>query len=262
VKFTKDKITDTEDMEREPANLQPLQPTVAADCAVFTFTDDQLHVLIIRRTKDPYAECDALPGSFLRHGETIEKALERLTRLYLPLMSEAPLPTHCADLAARTAILSGVYSKVNRDPRGRVLSVAHAMTVAGPTGEALAAHVALVGGRWVPVGEALELDLAFDHNSILRDALTALRRELPSAPVAFRLLPPKFTLNELHSIYEALTGRSLDRSNLTKKILKLGLLTPLDEVVWPTPKRAARLYTFAPEGYESFKHSGGSMLEY
>ena len=265
------------------SSFQPLQPTVAADCCFFSFDGSQLRVLIIRRAKEPYQECEALPGSFLRTGETVERAVDRLCRLFLPLEQTAsllsypsPLPSSssalpalapavarpCAELAAQSAILSGVYSKVNRDPRGRVLSVAHALTVSGPLDEAMQQHVALVGGAWIPVSEALRLDLAFDHNSILRDALAALRRELPSAPIAFRMLPPKFTLGELHALYESLLGLQLDRSNFAKKILKLGLLTPLDEEVWPTPKRAARLYAFNEAGYASFKSSSGSMLEY
>ncbi len=79
--------------------------------------------------------------------------------------------------------------------------------------------------------------LAFDHDVILRDALSRLRERIHFHSVGYDLLPEKFTMKELQSLHEAILDVRFDRRNFAKTMLHLDILTQLDETVWPTTKR-------------------------
>jgi 8-oxo-dGTP diphosphatase len=87
-------------------------------------------------------------------------------------------------------------------------------------------------------------------------ATQRLREQIHFQPIGFELLPKKFTIKELQSLYEAILGINFDRRNFAKKMLHLEILTELDETVWPTPKREARLYKFNADKYEELKRKG------
>ena len=87
-------------------------------------------------------------------------------------------------------------------------------------------------------------------------ATQRLREQIHFQPIGFELLPEKFTIKELQSLYEAILGINFDRRNFSKKMLHLEILTELDETVWPTPKREAKLYKFNSEKYEELKRKG------
>jgi 8-oxo-dGTP diphosphatase len=143
------------------------------------------------------------------------------------------------------------FSDPHRDPRERVITIAY---------YALVKIQEVHGGddaasaRWFPLSEIPSL--AFDHDYILRMATQRLREEIHFQPVGFELLPEKFTLKELQALYEAILGISFDRRNFAKKMLHLEILTELDETIWPTPKREAKLYRFNPDKYEELKQKG------
>lgn len=98
--------------------------------------------------------------------------------------------------------------------------------------------------------------MAFDHDFILRKATQRLREQLHFQPIGFELLPEKFTLKELQSLYEAILGIHFDRRNFAKKMFHLEILTDIEETVWPTPKREAKLYKFNAKKYEELKFKG------
>ena len=143
------------------------------------------------------------------------------------------------------------FSAPNRDPRERVITIAY---------YALVKIQEVKGGddaasaRWFPLDEIPPL--AFDHDYILRMATQRLREQIHFQPIGFELLPEKFTIRELQSLYEAILGINFDRRNFAKKMLHLEILTELDETVWRTPKREARLYKFNAEKYEELKRKG------
>ena len=82
------------------------------------------------------------------------------------------------------------------------------------------------------------------------------REQIHFQPIGFELLPKKFTIKELQSLYEAILGINFDRRNFSKKMLHLEILTELDETIWPTPKREAKLYKFNSDKYEELKRKG------
>ncbi len=129
-------------------------PGVTVDCVVF---DDRDRLLLIRRRNPPFAGQFALPGGFVDYGETTEVAARR------ELMEET-------GLKAKELRLVGVYSDPKRDPRGHTIGIAYlTMIEAGAPVAGDDAAEAEFRSDW------RELDLAFDHNEIVHDAVRMRR---------------------------------------------------------------------------------------
>ena len=126
--------------------------SVTADAVLFAEKGGQIYVLLIQRGNDPYKGYWAFPGGFLNMDETVarcaERELEEETGIVLTGMQ-----------------LSGIYSDVERDPRGRVITAAYAAMTTMP--EATAADDA-AAAKWWSLNALPKL--AFDHETILRDA--------------------------------------------------------------------------------------------
>jgi 8-oxo-dGTP diphosphatase len=124
-------------------------PSVTVDCVVF---GDQDRLLLIRRKNPPFQGHFALPGGFVDYGETTEAAARR------ELLEET-------GLKAKDLRLIGVYSDPNRDPRGHTVGIAFLTAIedGAPVAGDDAAE-AEFRNDW------RELELAFDHNEIVRDA--------------------------------------------------------------------------------------------
>ena len=213
-------------------------PAITTDCVIFGFDGERLQVLLVERGIEPYKGRWAFPGGFLKMDETAEEGALRELREETGLERAYIQQFH-------------TFSDPHRDPRERVITIAY---------YALVKIQEVHGGddaasaRWFPLSEIPSL--AFDHDYILRMATQRLREEIHFQPVGFELLPEKFTLKELQALYEAILGISFDRRNFAKKMLHLEILTELDETVWPTPKREAKLYRFNPDKYEELKQKG------
>ena len=131
--------------------------SVTADAVLFAEKDRQMYVLLIQRGNEPYKGYWAFPGGFLEMDETVarcaERELEEETGIQLTGMQ-----------------LVGVYSDVERDPRGRVVTAAYAAMTTMP--EANAGDDA-AAAKWWPLNALPEL--AFDHDTILEDAKRVLK---------------------------------------------------------------------------------------
>lgn len=213
-------------------------PAVTTDCVIFGFDGTELNVLLVERGIEPYKGRWAFPGGFLTPDESAEEGAMR------ELKEETGLETAYVEQFH-------AYSTLDRDPRERVITIAYF---------ALVKIQEVKGGddaadaRWFPVSSVPHL--AFDHEMILRDALRRLRERIHFHPIGYDLLPEKFTLRELQSLYEAILGIRFDRRNFAKKMTHLDILTPLDETVWPTPRREAKLYSFNIKKYKELKQRG------
>lgn len=187
---------------------------VTTDCAIFTYEDWKLKVLLVRRGGEPYKGQWAFPGGFLRMDETAEQGARRELREETGLV-----PSAIGQL--------GVFSDVHRDPRERVITIAW---------YALVKPSEVVGGddadeaAWFPV-DALP-PLAFDHRKIFEAAMERLRRDIHFQPVGFDLLDDEFTIPDLQRLYEAILGVKFDRRNFQRKLLAAGILeeaSPVEE---------------------------------
>ena len=134
------------------------RPAVTADCVVIT-KESEPKVLLIQRGANPYKGCWAFPGGFMNMDETTEQCAIR------ELEEETGLKVD-------TIHQIGAYSKVDRDPRGRTITVAYLAIIDKP--------VVVIGqddadkAEWFPLSALPKL--AFDHDEIMRDAINLLRK--------------------------------------------------------------------------------------
>ena len=213
-------------------------PAVTTDCVIYGFDGSELQVLLIERGIEPFKGKWAFPGGFLNMDETAGEGAMR------ELKEETGLENAYIEQF-------NTYSEPGRDPRERVITIAH---------YALVRIQEVKGGddaakaQWFPIDEVPQL--AFDHDKILRDAMRKLRERIHFEPIGFELLPEKFTMRELQILYESILGVKFDRRNFAKKMMHYELLNQLDETVRPTAKRDALLYSFNKDNYELFKKKG------
>lgn len=216
------------------------RPAVTADCVVFGIDEGALKVLLIQRQLSPFQHSWALPGGFVRMDETAdEAALRELTE----------------ETGVHKVYLEQLYtfSAVDRDPRGRVITIAY-YALAKLSDHRIRAATDAENVGWFEVHSLPEL--AFDHAEILAMAHSRLRGKVRYAPIGFELLPPKFTLTQLQSLYELILEQRLDKRNFRKKISSTGLVVETDEWETGVAHRAARLYRFDRRKYRQLVKQG------
>jgi len=216
------------------------RPALTVDCVVFGLDEDDLKVLLIQRDLEPFRGKWALPGGFVHLDETLDDAARR------ELAEEAGI---------QRVFLEQLYTfgAKDRDPRGRVVSVAYYALVKLSDHRVKAATDAREAA-WFAVGDLPSL--AFDHDQIVDMALERLRGKVRYKPIGFELLPPRFTLTQLQKMYEKILEKPLDKRNFRKKVLSTELLVELDEVEQDVAHRAARLYTFDKKRYQQLEKEG------
>ena len=219
------------------------RPAVTVDCVVFGLDEQDLKVLLIQRDAEPFRGRWALPGGFVRMGETLDDAARR-------------------ELEEETG-LAGVFleqlytfGEPQRDPRGRVISVAYYALV-NLSDRPVHASGDARGAAWFAVADPPKL--AFDHDKILDVALGRLKGKVRYQPIGFELLPQRFTLRQLQHLYETVLERPLDKRNFRKKVLATGLLVETDEIEQDVSHRAARLYRFDEQKYQRLIKRGFSF---
>ena len=227
-----------------PFTYEYARPALTVDVVVFAFAEgEELSVMLIERDLEPFAGRWALPGGFVRLDETIEEAVRR------ELEEETGLKGLFLEQLQ-------TFGAVDRDPRERVVSVAH-YALANLEGHDVRATTDARNAAWFPVDDTP--DLAFDHATILAAALTRLRGKLRYQPIGFELLPDRFPLRRLQSLYESVLGRPLDKRNFRKKILQMGVLADTGEIETDVKHRAAKLYRFDRPAYERLSEKGFSF---
>ena len=213
-------------------------PAVTADCVIFGFDGVSIKVLLIQRAIDPYKGKWALPGGFMNIDESAEECARR------ELEEETGLKTASVEQFY-------TFTDVMRDPRERVITVAH---------YALVRLSEVKGGddaskaQWFVQSEIPSL--AFDHDRILRMALARLKERICFEPIGFELLPDVFTMSELQNLYEAILGVKFDRRNFYNKMLKLGILTEAEPRPESASRRTPTKYRFNADKYIELKQKG------
>ena len=202
---------------------------VTVDVVCLTVRDGAFSVLLVERGEGAESGRWALPGGFVHPDEDLETAarreLEEETGVRAPALLE--------QLAS--------YGAPDRDPRGRVVSVAH-LAIAPDLGEAVGGSDA-AAAAWVPVDTAGRRRLAFDHRTILRDGVARARAKLEWSVVATSFCPPEFTIADLRGVYEAVWGRRLDPANFHRKVTGAkDFVVPLGRTAERGPGRPAQLY--------------------
>ena len=222
-------------MTQEPA--WPPEPLhVAVDVVAFTVSDGDVAVLLWRRPYPPFSGRWALPGTFSRQDETLDESPRRA------LADKAGMHEgefHLEQLA--TYDLPPRGDVPGRDPRGRVVSVAHLALVREPRSVTRDPEQV----RWWPLAELPE-PLAFDHDRMVADGTTRLQAKTRYAALAFALLPELFTLPELQDVYEIVLGEALDVRNFRRDLHAAGVVEDTGRTRAEGPGRPARLYRHVP----------------
>ncbi|MEV4253084.1 NUDIX domain-containing protein [Spirillospora sp. NPDC049652] len=209
---------------------RPSGASVAVDLVIFTVRDDALQVLLIKRGKGPFRGGLALPGGYVRDGEGLRAAAAR------ELFEETGVDSERLHLEQLRT-----YGEPDRDPRGRVFSVAY--LAMGPNLPLPVAGTDAAEALWMPVAEAVAAELAFDHAAILNDGLERARAKLEYSTVATAFCPEPFTVAELRHIYEVVWGLRLEPSNFRRKVTRAdGFLVPTGEHRSSDLGRPAALY--------------------
>ena len=202
---------------------------LAVDLAILTVREGALEVLVITRANDPFRGRPALPGGFLRGAEDIEEAAVR------ELGEETGLDGSALHLEQLKT-----YGAPDRDPRGRVISVAFLAIMPDlplPTAGSDASSAA-----WHPV-DRVRGTLSFYHDRILDDAVERARSRLEFTTLATTFCGPAFTMGDLRHVYEVVWGHELDPRNFSRKVINTpGFVEPTGERRIPEVGRPAALY--------------------
>ena len=214
------------------------RPAVTTDCVIFGYDGKELKVLLIERGIEPFKGCWAFPGGFLNMDEDALAGARRELKEETGLENAFIEQFH-------------TFSDPGRDPRGRVITIAH---------YALVKIQEVEGGddaaqaRWFPIGEVPPL--AFDHDRILRMAMSRLKEKIHFEPVGFELLPDIFTMPQLQNLYESILEVHFDRRNFASKMLKLGILEDTGDRPAGASSRIPVSYRFNKEKYNELKAKG------
>lgn len=206
---------------------------VAVDCIIFGFDHSGLKLLLIKRDFEPEKGNWSLMGGFVDPPESLDDAahqtlqnLTGLTDIYLEQLYG--------------------FGEVDRDPVERTISIAYyaLINIHQHDKELIEKYSA----EWFDVGDLPEL--IFDHQAMVKAAKARLRYRASHEPVAFELLPEKFTLPALQQLYEDIYDTTLDKRNFRRRILSLDILIKTDEKEKKYSKKGAFLYKFDEEKYE------------
>lgn len=212
---------------------------VTVDIVIFTVRRKKLEVLLVQRGAEPYKGKWAIPGGFIRLSENLDEAAKRV-------LDEK---TNVKDVYLEQLY---TFGKPDRYPNARVITVGYFALIRSDDLEL--AHDTELQIQQVKWHSVYNLPpLAFDHEDIINYALRKLRDRLEYTPVAFQLLPVKFTLTDLQKTYELILDKTLDKRNFRKKMVSLGILTESEEFSKTSSKRPARLYWFDQESIENTK---------
>lgn len=185
-------------------------PIVTVDAVLMTLSQGALAVGLVQRDRAPFADVAALPGGYVHVPE--DATLEA---------SAARILWDKAQVECRFLEQLGTFSGAARDPRGWSLTVAYFALVPEP--ELLAAEAAL---SLHPV--AALPPLAFDHAAIVAAAVARLRGKSSYSALPAFLLPPLFTLAELHAVYQQVLETRLDPASFRRKIVDQGIVEAVD----------------------------------
>jgi len=206
---------------------------VTVDIVIFTIRKRKLEVLLIQRGQEPYKDKWAIPGGFIRLSEDLDEAAKRV--LYEK--------THVKDVYLEQLY---TFGDPYRYPNARVITVSYFALIRSDDLKLEAEKgLNIQQINWHSVYALPEL--AFDHKDILGYAIKRLRERLEYTPVAFQLLPKKFTLTQLQKTYEVILNTDLDKRNFRKKMISLEILNEYEEFTKASSKRPARLYGFNEE---------------
>lgn len=236
--------------------MEKIVSNISVDCVIFGFDFKQLNVLLVERklvdeTNDEILIDDwTLTGYHILEDEDFDTAAARILKNLSGL----------DNIYLEQFYAFGKVDRINNEKDRLWRSKQH---------EHFSSRVATIGYyslidssstilkhnerniKWFPINELPEL--GFDHCEILDKALTTLRIKFRSEPIAFELLPERFTLSQMQKLYESVMGTTYDRRNFRKKVLQMKYVIPLDEKEIDVKHKPAQLFLFSRDVYDRTK---------
>ena len=209
---------------------------IAVDCIIFGFDGDRLQALLVRRGFDPEKNNWSVMGGFIQQNENADEAASRVLH-------------HLTGLTGVYMEQLYTFSALDRDPGARVISISYfaLINIVDYHERFQLKHEA----KWFSLNNLPTL--IFDHKEMVLKAQARLREKVATHPLGFELLPQKFTLSHLKSLYEAVYETPLDRRNFTKKMRSLGILKRLNEKETASSRKGAFYYVFNNSKYATFQ---------
>ncbi len=205
----------------------------AIDCIIFGFDGEELKLLLIKRGFEPEKGKWSLMGGFVQKNETLESAAERVLNQLTGLSGVYMEQLH-------------TFSKVNRDPIERTLSVAYFALIDIHKYETQIS--ADFHAEWFSLSKLP--GLIFDHDEMVNMAKKKLKYKAALHPLLFELLPDRFTLPKLQSLYESVYETEFDKRNFSRKLLSTSLLIKLKEKEKQSSKKGAYYYRLDKRRYQ------------
>jgi 8-oxo-dGTP diphosphatase len=235
-------------------------PHVSLNCAVFGYHEQQLKLLLI---KYKAMEGWCLPSGYIKRTEKLVEAANRnvkertgIDNLFLQQFKAFGDPGRATSIhfdEERWSEASGIRIDKNNWLIDQTISIGF-YAITDFSRSIPASDIMVEECAWFDI-DNLPL-LEFDHDEMVKEALYRMRLELYHYPIGYNLLPEKFTLSEIHALYETMLGKKLDISNFPKKLMSLGLLQKLDEKRSIGAHRSPHLYQFDKEKYEQALRDG------
>jgi len=230
-------------MEQKTYSYNHPHPAVTTDCVIFGFDGVGLNILLVERGLEPYKGRWAFPGGFMQINETAEDCAKR------ELKEETNVDNVFVEQLQ-------AFSEVDRDPRERVVTIAFYALVRPSDFNVIGGDDA-ANAKWFAVNDVPPL--AFDHERILRFALTHMKQKIHFEPIGFKLLDNQFKMSELQRLYESILEVHFDRRNFYHKMLSLGILVPQNDRLPGTPHRKPSYFSFDEKRYMQLKQNGMSL---
>jgi len=216
------------------------RPSVTIDCVVFGYDGQDISLLLINRKEEPFKNMWTLPGGFLFLEETPEECAKRILKN----------KTGLANIFLEQLY---TFAEVERDPRGRVISIVY-YTLVNPKLFNLVLGDAATDIQWFAVNKIPKM--GFDHKEIFKVALNRLKAKITYQPIGFELLEQKFTLTEIQFLYEAILQGPIDKRNFRKRMLESKVIKATGEKRTGLKNRAPELFEFDEQQYKKLLKEG------
>jgi len=239
--------------------------SISVDCVIFGFDKSGLRVLLNQIDKEALqqdlpkqASSDQIKQIYEKHPIITSENYWSLFGAHVP--EQQDLNEFAKDLLFQATGLTDVYlqqinafGSLDRVPYTRVITIGYYALI-NPDYYNLRQSNLAKSLQWFNLNELPTL--CFDHEIIIQEALDKLRQEVMYHPVGFHLLPEKFTLTEIQSLYEVILNKKMDTRNFRKKLAKMKLLIDSGEKQQKVAHRAARLFQFDIQVYQKLKMEG------
>jgi 8-oxo-dGTP diphosphatase len=205
----------------------------AVDCIIFGFDGQSLKLLLIQRGFEPEKGHWSLMGGFIQADEGFEDAASRVLKQLTGLEGVYLEQLHA-------------FGHPGRDPIERTISVAYFALIDIHQYEKQLSDE--YHAEWFPINDIPRL--IFDHQSMVDMAKDKIRYKAALHPILFELLPEKFTIPQLQSLYEGVYTTGIDKRNFSRKVLSTGLLVKQKDKDKENSKKGAFYYKLNKQSYE------------